>query len=83
MSADAPPITLRIAVKPRSRVSELAPLDDGTWRARLKAPPVDGKANAELIQLVAGHFGVPKSAVTIMAGAASRIKRVIVNNVNK
>ena len=78
MSADAPPITLRIAVKPRSRASELTPLDDGTWRARLKAPPVDGKANAELIQLVARHFGVPKSMVTIAAGTAGRTKRVVI-----
>ena len=38
---------------------------DGTWLARIKAPPVDGKANAELLELIAEHFGVRKGAVSI------------------
>ncbi|MFX8008231.1 DUF167 domain-containing protein [Acinetobacter baumannii] len=42
----------------------------------MKAPPVDGKANAELIALVAKHFGVAKSAVDIDSGGGSRFKRV-------
>jgi len=40
-------------VKPRARVSELTQAADGTWVATLKAPPVDGKANTELVGLVA------------------------------
>jgi hypothetical protein len=51
-------------------------LENGTYVAELKAPPVDGKANAELIALVARHFDVPKSAVTIKAGARGRLKLV-------
>src|SRR5258706_297213 len=43
---------LRIKVKPRARASALEQEPDGTWRAQLKSPPVDGKANAELIKLV-------------------------------
>ena len=35
-----------------------------------------GKANAKLIALVARHFGVPRAAVSIRSGAASRVKRV-------
>ncbi|MFO8154397.1 MAG: DUF167 domain-containing protein [Pseudomonadota bacterium] len=68
--------TLQVKVKPRARVSELSRADDGTWVAKLKAPPVDGKANAELIGLVAGAFGCRKSAVTIMSGASGRTKLV-------
>ena len=68
--------TLTIKVKPNARTSVLEPLDDGTWRAQLKSPPVDGKANAELVALVARHFGVAKSAVSIRSGAGSRSKRV-------
>ena len=72
-------LTLQIKVKPGARVSLLAPLDDGTWTAQLKAPPVDGKANAELINLIARHFACAKSAVTIKSGAAGRLKRVQVS----
>ncbi len=69
---------LQIKVKPNARASALQPLEDGSYAATLKSPPIDGKANAELITLVAKHFGVPRSAVTIKAGAGSRTKRVVV-----
>jgi uncharacterized protein len=65
---------LRVKVKPGAQASDLSQLDDGSWLARLKAPPVDGKANQELIALVARHFGRPRSAVTIKSGAGARTK---------
>lgn len=68
--------TLRVKVKPNSRVEELALLDDGTYEARVKAPPVDGKANTALIALIAGHFGVRKAQVVIKSGASGRLKLV-------
>jgi len=67
---------LSIKMKPGSRVDQLVELGDGTWQARVKAPPVDGKANEALIALVAAHFGVRKSQVAIKSGASSRLKRV-------
>lgn len=68
---------LLVRAKPNARVSLLVQQDDGTWVAQLKSPAVDGKANAELIELVAQRCGCAKSAVTIKAGAGSRLKRVI------
>ena len=68
--------TIRLKVKPGSRVEELTQLEDGTWLARVKAPPVDGKANAALIGLVANHFGLRKAQVSIRSGAAARLKWV-------
>jgi len=68
--------TIRLKVKPGSRAEELTELDDGTWLARVKAPPVDGKANAALIGLVARHFGLRKSQVSIKSGASARMKLV-------
>lgn len=68
--------TLRLKVKPGSRVEQLLELDDGSWLARIKAPPVDGKANAALIALVARHFGLRKAQVHIKSGAAGRSKLV-------
>lgn len=72
-------VTLQVRVKPRARVSELSQAADGTWIAKLKAPPIDGKANEELVGLVAERFQCRKSAVTIKAGASGRIKLVRVD----
>ncbi|WP_448381014.1 DUF167 domain-containing protein [Gloeomargarita sp.] len=70
---------LHVHVKPNSRVSLLEQMPDGHWLARLKSPPVDGKANAELIALVAKHFGCPKSAVTIKSGQSARTKCLVIH----
>ena len=68
--------TIQVKVKPNARASELTQQDDGTWLARIKAPPVDGKANAELLVLIAKHFGTRKGAVAIKSGAGARLKLV-------
>jgi uncharacterized protein len=68
--------TLRVKVKPNARVEQLVALEDGSWEARVKAPPVDGKANAALIALVAAHFGVRKAQVIVKSGASSRLKLI-------
>ncbi len=67
---------LELKVKPNARASRLTQQPDGTWLAELKSPPVDGKANAELIGLVAEHFGCRKAQVTIRVGAGGRRKLV-------
>jgi len=67
---------LQVKVKPNARESTLEQEPAGTWLARLKAPPVDGKANAELIELVARRFGCARSDVSIKSGAGSRMKLV-------
>lgn len=72
--------TIQVKVKPNARTSALEQLEDGTWKASLKSPPVDGKANAELIQLISKRFGCPKSAVTIRSGAGSRLKLIQISD---
>ena len=69
---------LLIKVKPNAKSSSLVQQHDGSWLATLKAPPADGKANAELIALVAQQLGVPRNTVSIKTGAATRLKRVVV-----
>jgi uncharacterized protein (TIGR00251 family) len=66
--------TLQVKVKPNARASVLEQQADGTWLAKLKAQPVDGKANEELIRLVAEAFGLRKAQVTIKSGASGRLK---------
>ena len=67
---------IQVKVTPRARESSLTQAPDGTWVAKLKSPPVDGKANAELIALVAEHFKCSKAAVSIKSGASGRKKLV-------
>lgn len=68
---------LAIKAKPGAKTSRLDELPDGPgWVATLKYPPVDGKANAELIALVADYFGCRKADVTFRRGAAARMKLV-------
>lgn len=67
--------TIQMKVKPNSRASSLVERD-GVWEARLKSPPVDGRANAELVSLIAAQFGCPKAAITIKSGRSGRMKLV-------
>lgn len=69
-------LTLSVKVKPNARSTSLLELEDGTWLASVKAPPVDGKANEALIAVVAEHFNCRKSAVSIKSGASGRLKLV-------
>jgi uncharacterized protein (TIGR00251 family) len=71
-----PPGVIQVKVKPNSRASLLEQQEDGTWLAQIKSPPVDGKANEELIALLAKHFKCPKSHVRIKSGGSTRIKLV-------
>ena len=67
---------IQVKVRPRARTSALEALEDGSWRAELKSPPVDGRANDELVALVARRFGCARSAVSIHSGAGARTKLV-------
>lgn len=72
----ARPLIIQVKVKPGARTSELVASEAGPWSAQIKSPPVDGKANAELIALFAQHFKCARSAVRIKAGAGGRMKLV-------
>ncbi len=71
---------LQIKVKPNAPASKLEEAGDGTWIAHVHAPPVDGKANAELIATVAKHIGIRKSSVSIKTGASGRMKLIAIND---
>jgi uncharacterized protein YggU (UPF0235/DUF167 family) len=68
--------SIRVKVKPNAREAALEERVDGTWLAHVKAPPVDGKANEALVALIARHFDVRKSRVSIRSGASARVKIV-------
>jgi len=68
---------LKIRVLPRSSISEVVgEMSDGTLKIKLTTPPVDGKANEELIKLLAKHFKVSKNCIEILVGLKSKNKIV-------
>jgi uncharacterized protein (TIGR00251 family) len=67
-------LKLTIHATPGARVTEPAGAHGGALRVRLGAPPVDGKANAALLDWAARAFGVPKADVDLLHGAAGRHK---------
>jgi uncharacterized protein (TIGR00251 family) len=67
---------LSIRVQPRAKRDEVVGERAGAIVIRLKAPPVDGKANAALIAFIANAANVPRSRVEIVRGATAREKVV-------
>jgi uncharacterized protein len=69
-------LEIEVLVVPRASRSRIAGVQDGRLKVQLAAPPVDGAANAALVELLAEACGVRRGAVTVVAGQASRRKRV-------
>ena len=67
---------IQVKVKPNLHRSGLNEVEHGLWLARVKSPPTDGRANAELVTLIADHFGCSKSSVRIKSGSSARLKLV-------
>jgi uncharacterized protein (TIGR00251 family) len=75
-AATAGPVRIAVRVKPRSRQSKVLGVREGVLEVAVAAAPVDGEANRELVAVIARHFGLPKSSVTILVGASGRNKWV-------
>lgn len=69
-----------IKVRPNFKRQKITEEGDGSLIIHLKSPPVDGKANEELIKLLAKKFDVPKSRITIKLGSSSRQKVVEIDS---
>lgn len=72
--------SLTIRVQPGAARSEVVGPHGDALRVRVASPPVDGKANAELVRFLAEHLGVAKGAVEVTRGHASRTKVVTVRS---
>ena len=75
-------IIINIRVIPRAGKSGVAGTRGDALLVRLHAPPVEGAANAELIDVIATALDVPRRAVSIVAGERSRTKRVRVSGID-
>jgi uncharacterized protein (TIGR00251 family) len=81
-TTEEPVVLLAVHVVPSASRSEIIGLEGETLKVRVAAPPTRGKANKELIKLLAGALGVSKSQVEIVGGQRARHKRVEVRGVS-
>ena len=65
---------ITVRVKPNARKNTVEKLDEKTFLVSVSVPPVDGKANEKVIDLLADFFGKPKRAITILHGSTGRNK---------
>lgn len=73
---DGADLILECHLQPKASKDEFAGLHGERVKIRLTAPPVDGKANAQLLAFLASVFAVSKSQVILESGQQSRQKRV-------
>jgi uncharacterized protein (TIGR00251 family) len=78
-----PQARLTVRLTPRSSRSQIAGWDGSVLTVRVKAPPVDGKANGELIELLADELNLPKSQISVRSGHSSRSKVIEFNGITQ
>jgi len=69
-----------IKAKPGAKEDKIEKVDEANYIVYVKAPPIDGKANAAIIKLLAHHFDISQSLVEIISGHMARVKVVEINN---
>jgi uncharacterized protein (TIGR00251 family) len=76
-------VSLEVRVQPRASRDEIAGVIDGALKIRLQAPAVENRANEALVEFLAHLLKTPKSAVRILGGERSRLKRIEIRGVTK
>ena len=64
----------KITVKPNSRKNEIKRCDDGTLIIRVSVPPIEGKANEKVIEVLSEYFDKPKRCISIISGFKGKNK---------
>lgn len=75
-------VVFEIRVVPRASKTEIVGQTEEALKVRVSAPPVDGAANEELVRFLSKWLSVPRSAVEIISGNASRTKRIRITGVS-
>ena len=76
-------VVVNVRAAPRSSRAGLDGLVGGeALKVRIRAAPVDGKANKELVETLADAFGVAKGAVVFKGGETSKTKRILIRGVS-
>lgn len=75
-------VSFAVKVVPRANKSEIAGFAGDALKVRVKAPPIEGKANDALIRFLADALGISRSQIEIVSGHASRRKVVRIRGMN-
>lgn len=73
-------VVLALHIQPGAKKTEVAGPHGDALKIRLAAPPVDGKANAALLEFIAAKVDVGRTGVHLVSGQTSRSKRVRIDN---
>jgi len=73
---------VNVKAAPRSSKAGLDGLLGDAVKVRVRCAPVDGKANKELIEVLADAFGIPKSSVIFKSGETSKTKRLLLRGIS-
>ncbi len=65
---------IKVKVKPNSKKEIVQRQEDGSYLVRVNTPPVEGKANKKVIELLAKFFKTAKSNIVLCSGPKSRVK---------
>ncbi len=75
-------VLLSLHVQPKASKSRIVGLHDGCLKLAVASPPVEGKANREVVKFLATLLGVSGRDILLKSGAQSRKKRVIVSSLD-
>ena len=70
---------LRVRIQPRASTNEIVGIQGGYLKIRITAPPIDNKANDQLIQFLAKKLNIAKSSIRLLSGQSSREKHLHIN----
>jgi uncharacterized protein (TIGR00251 family) len=69
-------VQLRLKIQPNSKKEGFEKLSDGTWKLKIRAPAVEGKANERVIEILADVFRCRRSEVQIISGEKAKLKTI-------
>ena len=75
-------VVLNLHIVPRASKTEIKEELDNALKIRIQAPPVDGKANKNLLKFLKKTLKIPANNIRIISGETSRTKRVAIDNIS-
>jgi uncharacterized protein (TIGR00251 family) len=76
-------VTIDVKVLPKSGRDEIRGFVNGALKIRVSAPPIEGRANDRLIELISSTIGVSRADITVIKGRTSRIKTLRIEGVSQ
>jgi len=67
---------IKIKVVPRSSRNQIQGLEEGVLKVKVTSPPIEGKANRDLLALLSRELDIPKRDIEILSGKGSRLKLI-------